>query len=383
MFLSTVSVTFTNFIQIGFGYVFRWLYEFTSNYALTIFLFALIVKLILLPLSAKQKKTMMKTSRLAPQLKELEKIYGDDKAKYQQEMMALYKEEGVSMTGGCLWSLLPILILWPLYYVIREPLTYVLRMDYVDILALKAGFGSANAAYWQLSAANSKGLMDLTMFGIDLSAVPSWHIWNATSWSDLGQFLIPVVSGGINFLSMLVSQKLNATVTTDENGERDDDAAALASKSNKSIMYMMPLMSVVFGFIMPAGMSIYWIAQGVLGLIQDYVLTRHYRKVYDAEDVVKREHAAQRAAEEAEKERIRALRRAENPDGITANTSKKKLEQKKNAEREAAAREYAARNAPKEPDAPAKTSGDPDRPYARGRAYQADRYRNGSSTSED
>lgn len=381
MFLSTVSVTFSNFIPIGFGYLFRWLYEFTTNYALTIFLFALIVKLILLPMSAKQKKTMMKTSRLAPQLKELERIYGDDQAKYQQEMMALYKEEGISTFGGCMWSLLPMLILLPLYYVIREPLTYVLRMDYVDILALKAGFGSSNAAYWQLAAAHSKGLMDMSMFGIDLSAIPSWRIWNATSWSDLGQFFIPVVSGGINFLSMLVSQKLNATVTTDENGERDNDAAALANKSSKTMMYMMPLMSVFFGFIMPAGMSIYWIAQGLLGVVQDYLLTRHYRKVYDAEDAVKRERAAQRAAEEAEKERIRAQRRAENPDGITANTSRKKLEQKKAAEREAAAREYAAKNAPQEAKEPKALSGDPDRPYARGRAYQPDRYHN--RTSED
>ena len=87
---------------------------------------------------------------------------------------------------------------------------------------------------------------------------------------------------------------------------------------------LMPLMSVWFGFIMPLGISIYWIAQSVLGIVQDYFLTKHYRKVYDAEDAVKREKAAQRAAEEAEKERIRAAKRAANPDGITENTSKKK-----------------------------------------------------------
>ena len=377
MFLSTVPVTISSIIPIAFGYLFRWLYEFTLNYGLTIFLFALIVKLILLPVIAKQKKTMMKTSRLAPQLKELERIYGDDKTRYNQAMMDLYKEEGVSMTGGCLWSLLPMLILIPLYYVIREPLTYVLRLDYTDILAIKAAFGDTNPAYWQLAAAHSKGLMDLSMFGIDLSVIPSWHIWRATSWSDIGQFLIPVVSAGFNYLSMFVSQKLNTTVTTDENGERDNDAAALANKSNKSMMLMMPLMSLFFGFIMPVGMSLYWIAQSILGILQDWLLTTHYRKVYDAEDEEKRKRAAERAALEAEKERIRAQRRAENPDGITANTSRKKLEQKKAAEREAAAREYAAKNAPPKPaneDAP--LSGDPERPYARGRAYQPDRYKN-------
>lgn len=380
MFLSTVSVTFSNFIQVGFGFVFKWLYEFTSDYALTVLLFALVVKLILLPMSAKQKKTMMKTSRLAPQLKALEIRCGDDKAKYQQEAAALYKEEGVSMTGGCLWSLIPMFILIPLYYVIREPLTYVLRLDTVDILAMKAGVENADA-YWQLAVAHDQGLMNLTMFGIDLFKNPSFKIWNAQTWSDVGLFLIPLVSGGVNLLSMVVSQKLNNTVATDNNGEADKDAAALANQSNKTMMFMMPLMSVFFGFIMPAGMSIYWIAQGVFGVAQDYILTKHYRKVYDAEDAIKREKAAQRAKEEAEKERIRAQRRAENPNGITANTSKKKLEQQQRAEKEAAAKQFAAKNAPAEASAP--MSGDPERPFSRGRAYQPDRYHRDESDENE
>ncbi len=377
MFL--VSVTFSNFIQVGFGYVFGWLYDLTTNYALTIFLFALVVKLILLPASIKQKKATMKTARIAPQVKELERICGDDKMRYQQAVTELYKEEGVSMTGGCLWSLLPMLILFPLYYVIREPLTYVLRLDYVDILALKAGFGSSNAAYWQLAAAHSRNLMDLSMFGIDLSIIPSWHIWNATSWNDVGQFLIPLVSGGVNLLSMFVGQKLNASITTNEYGERDQEAANAAAQSGKTMMYLMPLTSVFFGFIMPAGMSVYWIAQGVLGILQEWALTVHYRKAYDAEDAERRERAAKRLAEEEEKERIRAQHRAENPDGITANTSRKKLEQKKAAEREAAARQYAAKH-DSAADGEAPLSGDPERPYARGRAYQPDRYH---TTSEE
>jgi YidC/Oxa1 family membrane protein insertase len=381
MILSTVSLSFTNFIQVGFGFVFKWLYDLTSNYALTLFLFALVVKVILLPLSAKQKKTMMKTSRLAPQLKALEIACGDDKAKYQQEMMALYKEEGVSMTGGCVWSLIPMFILIPLYYVIREPLTYVLRMDTTDLLALKAGAGTANAAYWQLAVAHTQKLINFNMFGINLATVPSWKLWKASSWNEIGQFLIPVVSGGLNLVSMLVSQKMNNTVIKDDKGESDKDAAATANKTGKSMMYMMPLMSVFFGFIMPAGLSIYWIAQAVFGIVQDYFLTVHYRKIYDAEDAVKREKAAQKALEEAEKEKLRAQRRAENPEGILENTSKKKLEQKQRMEREAAAREYAARTAPEtQPsDAPA----DAARPFSRGRAYQADRYRDNGDAEEE
>ena len=376
-----VSMSVRTFIPIVFGYVFEWLYDFTTNYALTLFLFALVVKVILLPLSAKQKKTSMKTARLAPQLKELERECGDDKTKYQQEMMALYKEEGVSMTGGCVWSLIPLLILIPLYYVIREPLTYVRHLDTESLKLLRARFGAATttrqAAYWQLSVAQKMfdshlpNGMNLRLWGIDLSGTPQFRIWKARSWNEVGQFLIPIVSALFNYASMLISQKMNNQVTTDERGEKDSEAAELANKSTQSMMYMMPIMSAVFGFLMPAGLSIYWIAQAVLGILQDVVLTKHYKKVYDAEDAVKREKAAKKAAEEAEKERIRAQRRAENPDGITSNTSKKKLEQQQKAEKEAAAREYAAKETPQEANS---VSGDPDRPYSRGRAYVADRY---------
>ena len=101
------------FIRIPFGYLLEYLYKFTANYGLSLILFSLIVKLILLPFSAKSKKSMMKMSRLQPQLKQLEIACGDDKQKLQQEQMALYKEEGVSMFGGCLWSFLPLLFLLP------------------------------------------------------------------------------------------------------------------------------------------------------------------------------------------------------------------------------------------------------------------------------
>ena len=127
---------------------------------------------------------------------------------------------------------------------------------------------------------------------------------------------------------------------------------------------------------MPAAISIYWIAQAVLGTAQDVILTKHYRKVYDAEDAVRQEKAALRRAEEAEKERQRQLRREQNPDGILAdNVSKKKLRQQEKEAAEKAAREYAAKKNPElEQDEKKPLSGIAERPYCRGRAYQADHY---------
>lgn len=379
------------FIQIPFGYVLEFFYNFFSNYGIALILFSLAVKIILLPMSAKSKKSMMKTTRLQPMVKQIEIACGDDKAKYQQEVQKLYKEEGASMTGGCLWAFIPLLILIPLYNVIREPLEYLLHLSSEQIAAVKASLAELEGVaadkldvYWQYRAASNADLLpagvealNFYFCGIDLGLKPDWKIWKMHSWAKIGGAIIPLVSGGLNYLSMFISQKMNATVVRDENGEKDE-AAAKAASTGKIMNMLMPLMSVWFGFIMPLGISIYWIAQSIFGIVQDYFLTKHYRKVYDAEDAVKREKAAQRAAEEAEKERIRAAKRAANPDGITENTSKKKQQLREKQSREAAAKDYEAKKRAAQGLAPEEAAellgGEENRPYARGRAYQPDRY---------
>lgn len=381
-----------DFIKLPFGYLLEWLIDFTGNYGVAILLFSLIVKLILLPASAKSKKAMMKQSRLAPQLKELELACGDDKAKYQQETMRLYKEEGVSMTGGCLWSLLPMLILLPLYAVIRNPMTWVMHIDTATKDLIKEAFtagGNTVGAYWQMIVAadpakylgeGSEFLskfkdLHMSFLGIDLAGAPSFRIWLLHDWAEIGASLIPLLSGGMNMLAMFISQKMNEKVITDDKGQRDEAAVATAQRSGKAMMYTMPIMSVAFGFMVPTALSLYWTAQSALGIIQDFILTKHYKKVYDAEDAVKKERARLRAMEEAEKERIRAQKRAENPDGILENTSKKKLEKKKAQEREAAARQSAQSGASSPAQAAdSGSSTDAKRPNSRGRAYDPNRY---------
>lgn len=382
------------FIQIPFGYVLEFFYGFFHNYGIALILFSLAVKVILLPLSMKQKKSMMKTSRLQPKVKQIELACGDDKQKYQQEVNQLYKDEGVSMMGGCLWSLLPLLILFPLYNVIREPLQYLLHLTDSQVESVKAAFAAAKDidvkkvdAYWQYAAAADmatygKGIVEnvksinFNFLGINLGEQPSWKFWTMRSWSEFGGLLIPIVSGGLNYLAMFISQKTNDTVITDDAGNKD--AASATAQTGKAMTFMMPLVSVVFGYIMPLGLSIYWIAQSILGIVQDYFLTKHYRKIYDAEDEIKRQKAAALAEENAEKERIRAAKRAANPDGITENTSKKKQQLRDRQERDAAAKEYEAKKRAEKgeplPEPRTNPGGEENRPYARGRAYIADRY---------
>ena len=389
----------SDLIRVPFGYLLDWLYTFTNNYGLALILFSLIVKLVLLPMSVKSKKSMLKMSRLSPQVKALEAKYGDDKQKYQLAVQQMYKEEGVSMGGGCLWSFIPLIILLPLYYVIREPITYMMhnsRSVSEAIVAFIQASGEnlgKNSYYAQLAAAGHIGdymdelkalavtananlqAMNFQFLGIDLAGIPTFRFWECEGWGEIGLFLIPVVSAGLQAASMWLSQKMNNQVATNADGEQDADAAKAANQTNATMMLMMPIMSLWIGFSMPAAISVYWIAQAVFGAVQDCILTKHYRKVYEEEDAVKQEIAAKRRAEEAEKERQRALRREQNPGGITDNVSKKKVRQQEKEAAEKAARAYEAKKNPvQESEEKKPLSGDPERPYSRGRAYDPSHY---------
>lgn len=397
-------------IRVPFGYLLDFLYQFTNNYGVALILFSLLVKLILLPVSAKSKKSMMAMSRLAPLAQTIQAKYPNDQTKASLELQKLYKDEGVSMWGGCLWSMVPLLILFPLYHVIREPITYMLHFSAEEaasiVTAMKGiapeAFG-ANAFYDQLTAAANltkyapqvlealpelagrtlEGL-NFSFLGIDLGAIPNWKFWawGTVSWPLIGSVLIPVASAASNIVSMKIGQKLNSSVATDENGEVDEAAAKKAASTNAVMMWMMPIMTLWIGFSYPCSLSLYWLSQGIFGVVQDVFLTIHYRKVYADEDEIKRRVAAEKAAIEAEKERIRAQRRAENPDGITANTSKKKLQNKHQVQKEqsqAAAHRAAAEESGEE----LPLSGDPERPFCKGRAYKADRYGSRSADVEE
>ena len=411
-----VELGFTDYIKLPFSYLLSFLYQLTGNYGLALVLFAIIVKLILFPTTAKGKKGMMKMSRLTPKLKALEEKFGDDRQAYQAAANQLYREEGVGGCGGCLWSLLPLLLMLPLYYIVREPITWLMFHGNVDprtaaqiqnviITARNNAFladpGSAlakvNAAgyFWQVEAlpfidqlkgelaAISPAIesMNTRFLGVELATIPNLAFWKYFDvngvWNSIGQFLLPVLSGGVNMLSMWISQKMNSTVIVNDKGEQDPEMAKKSAQNNMTMMLMMPLFSVYFGFVVPAGLSLYWLTQGVIGTVQDVILTRHYRKVYDEEDAVKQARAAEQAAVEAERERVRALRRAENPDGMVGSASRKKMQQREKNEQAAKEAAYLAQQAGDEANeraADAKLHSE--RPFRRGRNYDPNRYKN-------
>ena len=397
-------------ITVPFGWLMGQLYQITGNYGVAMILFAFCVQMVLLPITAKSKKSMMKMSRLQPQMQEIQRRYADDQQKQGEAIRQLQQEEGVSMGGSCLWSFIPMFILIPLFTVIREPLTYILgcgtdvASQIVELLKNLApdAFGS-NAYYAQVTAAQLipqyaaeiKAALpavedavlagiNFDFLGINLGSIPSFAFWKweAYNWANIGLFLIPLLSAGTQVLQTKIMQKQNNSVITDKNGVQDEEMAknSQTNQSTESMMLMMPLMSLWIGFTVSAGLSVYWFVGGVIRTIQDVILTKRYRKIYDAEDAIKLQRKMELDAIEAEKERIRAERRAANPEGQTQNTSKKKLQKAEAArlaaEKAAAAREYNAKRGIVEEETPENEamSGIPERPYCKGRAYDPNRY---------
>ena len=407
-------------IRVPFGWLLGFLYDLTSNYGFAMIIFALIVQAVLTPINAKSKKSMMKMSRLQPKIQEIQKKYAHDQQKQNEEIQKLQREEGASMgLGGCLWAFIPLLILIPLFTVIREPMTYILgesaenTAKIIETLKTLAPESfSGNQYYHQVTAAGlisqyaaelsaaMPGLSAETLaginfdfFGINLGSIPQFNIFAETwawDWAHIGLFLIPILSAVSQVFQMWISQKSNDSVVTNEKGVQDAEMAkkSQTAQSNKMMMLMMPIMSLWIGFTVSAALSVYWFIGGVFRMVTDPIMTKHYRKLYDIEDAERLKKAMEQEAIEAEKERIRAERRAANPEGQTQNTSKKKLQKQQQLEeaaaKAAAKKEYDARRGIVEEQTEEKTtalSGIADRPFCKGRNYDPNHY--GAKSTEE
>lgn len=376
------------YICVPFAWLVRLFYNLTNSYGVALILFTLVIKLIMLPFQMKSKKSMMRMSRVSGQMQELQKRYAKNQAKLQEEMQKLYEEEGVNPMSGCLWSLIPFPILIALYSIIRQPITHFMMLS-KDVLqtvvqsvadagvnltnivmmdkatgtpALKDGlyqlasYGQINLvkAVQEMGLSTPEGWFDMNynFLGLDLTATPWEYVKNFTfTWAVIGVILIPILAG----LSQFVFSKL--TMKT------QPQADAGGGASMKSMMYMMPLMSVYIAFIMPAALGVYWIAQSVFSLIQEAILNKTFSAKLSEEEEARfqaRQADRQRRMEEA---RVQEQQR-------------KQEEQKKKTlrEKQQAAQAAKAVKAAKAATSTTEAGRVGDRPYARGRAYKADRY---------
>ena len=391
-----------------FAWLLLFFYNLFNSYGLALILFGVVIKLVLFPVTLKSKKSMIQTTMLSSKMQQLQKQYGKDKERYNLELQKLYQREKVNPMGGCLWSLIPMVVLIALFGIIREPLTYFMHLSVEQIQALAAqldwetvsvanGWLSQsamdklreqladgkitslfqhNVGYNQMylvSMINSENLASLQSFlngqfagagdnlfvmnfqflGLDLSKIPTWKFWaGGVSPSSLGLFVLPIASTAVSYLSMKVSMATNQMNSGTENKQMD--------QTNKMMMWMMPLMSLWIGFTVPAGLSVYWISQYFMQMIQEVICGKMLKKDYEAA----REAAAKRDAEEKAEEKRRKeearLERQRRIEEEKKNRGKKKP-QKKDTE-------------PDQEGVNREDSREGIRAYARGRSYIPGRY---------
>lgn len=303
-----------NLILSPFALLLGWFYSITGNYGLAIVLFCVIFKLLLFPISIKGRKAMLDMSRLSEKQKELQQKYGRDRTRYSQELNDLYTRENVKPSGGCLWSFIPLPLLFALYGIVSQPFTHLMKLNKEQVLSLTnfiLGEGTKGAS--QLSMAqtvyqnfdsvraslpeiaskieSAGGPINFDFFGLNLSSTPNIFFFkqpDAFQWATIGLIMIPIVSAIFSLLSMKVNTHINQKVLG-VGGQND--------AMNRQMMIMQPILSLWIGFTLPAALGFYWITNSVLAVVQEYasigILKKHLR--------VTREAAAKRAIEDKDK----------------------------------------------------------------------------------
>lgn len=305
------------------GWILHLLYSFIQNYGLALIAFTILIKLLILPLNIKSQKAMLKQQKLQPLMQEIQKKYAHDKDKQSQEIMKLYKENGASPTAGCLPMLIQFPLIIGLYTVLRMPLSFMCGVNFntpeninkvIDLQKLVKGIPElAKTASDAFLNSNMKTLADnfqiemssyasaladlghtqfadwkvnFNFLGLDLSRYPSEFplmsfIFGGESipaeliWSTLPLLIIPVLAGVTSWILAKMTQNKQPAAKTQDGNE--DTAAQM----NKSMTLMMPIMSLVFSYTLPAGIGMYWIVSNVVQMIQQYATTKIFKKKED------------------------------------------------------------------------------------------------------
>ena len=361
------------YICVPFAWVLRTFYELTGSYGWALVLFTIVVKLITLPFQMRSKKSMMRMNLFQPKIKEIQTKYANNPQKMNDEIQMLYAKEGVNPMSGCLWSFLPFPILIALYSIIRQPLSRFMMLSKdvvteITTLATTLGYNAelVRKGYEEIGLAKFisdnfadfsgkfDGLLNVNynFLGLDLMVMPGdvWKDFFTGGWPVIGVVLIPFISGALSFLQSKVSMSGNIAA-------EGNDAAA---RSNRMMMWMMPLMSLWIGFTLPAALGVYWIVNSLLYAIQEKVLTKYYKS-----------HMEDELSEKEKQKRDDRLRRMEaareQQRKFAAEEAEKKTLKEKRAEKQAA-------KATKKKNSTNESGRVGDRPYARGRSYDPEHY---------
>ena len=289
-----------------FGYVLQLLYNIVGNYGWAIILFSVLVKAIMIPISIKQQRTMKKNQKIQEEVKQIQFKYKNEPEKMNQEMMALYKREGMSPFSGCLSSIIQIVLLFSVFLLVRQPLTYMVKMD-TDVISKMENViteqeeGNKNA-YAEIaviqyvnnldnktSVSKDKSFdmkeyaeqanLNMDFFGIDLSQVPK------NNWKDFKVLIIPILYIISSFVSIRLSMNTNNKQNKEkklitDGKEQEEEKYNPMDDANKTMIWMMPIMSVSIAAIAPLGLALYWLMNNILMIVERLV----YNKIFEKEE---------------------------------------------------------------------------------------------------
>ena len=276
------SVAILDWIGSLFGYIIFFGYKISGVYVIGLFLFTIAVKLVLFPLSIKQQKTMAKQSRLSPKLQEIKERCGNDKQRYNQEMMELYQREGANPSSGCLPLLLQFPIIMGLYQAVVKPLSCVLHMgnDVINQIMGVAGVNTTTNYYYQINFIQNFN---------SLSQDQMNQISQIVSPGDL-EHITGLANGGFNFLglNLLGTPGWNILIIIPILCFVSSMAMSLytmrLSNSNQPgggcMKWGMPIFMSVFStwiaFSVPGAVGFYWFLSNLLSMVQSYVMNKFY-----------------------------------------------------------------------------------------------------------
>ena len=283
-----------------FGYLLQILYTLVNNYGLAIILFTVIIKLLLLPLSIKQQKTMKKSAELQEKMKTIQFKYKNDPEKMNQEMMNLYKTENMSPFSGCLTAIVQMILLLSIFYLVRSPLTFMEKVPQENmnqyIQQLKDEGKTVSNVYPEIDlireqewlkeknpedATIDKIKIQMSFLGLDLSKIPQQNM------ADYTVYIIPVLYILSSFISIRMTTamqqkkkeekketKIDGTTGKELEPVKESDEMDAVMQTNKMMSWMMPIMSISIAFVAPLGLALYWLVSNVLMIFERLILNK-------------------------------------------------------------------------------------------------------------
>ena len=257
------------FIANIFGYLLNFLYNIFNNYGVSIIVFSVLIKLILLPLTIKQQKTMDKSTKIQGELKSIQFKYKNDPEKLNKEMMDLYKRENMSPFSGCLSSIVQLVLILAVFYMVRSPLTYMRKVDtniindYTNRLEQKTGYPEVQIIK-EFGSEDETVNLNMNFLGLDLSNVPNQN------YKDYKSFIIPFLYVVSSIISMKLTLNMQKNMTHAKSGENGEEAGPedMMQSTNKTMSYMMPIMAFSISLVAPLGLALYWLISNVLMILE-------------------------------------------------------------------------------------------------------------------